>query len=130
MRRHLLLLLALLLLAATCPSHLEARSLTIESFDADIVVNPDGTVEVTETIRPRFIGTWNGIYRTIPIEYRTPQGMNYTLFLNLQASPTTPALPSNTNRAASAITASSRSGFPAPPMLPRRSSSATKHRTA
>ena len=83
MRRHLLLLLALLLLAATCPSHLEARSLTIESFEAGIVVSADGGIQVTETIRPRFVGTWNGIFRTIPVEYRTPQGMNYTLFLDI-----------------------------------------------
>ncbi len=85
MRRHRFLLLALFLLATACPPYVDARSLIIESFDADIAINPDGTVEVTETIRPRFIGTWNGIYRTIPIEYRTPQGLNYTLFLDLQA---------------------------------------------
>lgn len=85
MRRHRFLLLALFLLSTACPPYVEARSLTIESFDADIAVNPDGTVEVTETIRPRFIGAWNGIFRTIPIEYRTPHGLNYTLFLELQA---------------------------------------------
>jgi len=85
MRRHPLLLLALLLAAAACPSHVNARSLTIESFEATIVVNLDGSIQVTETIRPRFVGTWNGIYRTIPVEYRTPQGLNYTLFLSFQA---------------------------------------------
>ncbi len=85
MRRYPLLLLALLVFTATRPSPLEARSLTIESFDAGIVVNSDGTIQVTETIRPRFVGTWNGIYRTIPVEYRTPQGLNYTLFLSLQS---------------------------------------------
>jgi uncharacterized membrane protein YgcG len=83
MRRSPLPLLALVLLVAACPSPADARSLTIESFDADIVVNRDGTIEVTETIRPRFVGAWNGIYRTIPVEYRTPQGLNYTLFLSL-----------------------------------------------
>lgn len=83
MRRHSLLLLALLLLAAASPSHLDARSLTIESFDADIGVNPDGSIDVAETIRPRFTGSWNGIFRTIPVEYRTPQAMNYTLLLDL-----------------------------------------------
>ena len=85
MRRHRFLLLALLLLAAASPPSVDARSLIIESFEAGIVVNADGTIGVTEIIRPRFIGSWNGIYRTIPIEYRTPQGLNYTLFLDLQA---------------------------------------------
>ncbi len=80
-----LLLLALLVFIAALPSPLEARSLTIESFDVGMVVNSDGTLQVTETIRPRFVGTWNGIYRTIPVEYRTPQGLNYTLFLSLQS---------------------------------------------
>ncbi|MBI4572795.1 MAG: DUF2207 domain-containing protein, partial [candidate division NC10 bacterium] len=83
MRRHPLLLLALLLTAAACPPYLDARSLTIESFEAGIVVNTDGTIGITEIIRPRFVGSWNGIYRTIPIEYRTPQGLNYTLFLDI-----------------------------------------------
>ncbi len=83
MRRHTLLLLALLLAAAACPSVLDARSLTIESFEAGITINADGTIRVTEIIRPRFVGSWNGIYRTIPIEYRTPQGLNYTLFLDI-----------------------------------------------
>jgi uncharacterized membrane protein YgcG len=84
MRRHSLALLGFLLLtAAAWPTPLAARSLTIESFDADILVNGDGTIRVTEIIRPRFVGSWNGIYRSIPIEYRTPQGFNYTLFLDI-----------------------------------------------
>jgi uncharacterized membrane protein len=58
-----------------------ARSLVIASFDVVAKVGTDGTVDVTETIQPRFSGTWNGIYRTIPVEYRTSQGFNYSLFL-------------------------------------------------
>jgi len=43
---------------------------------------PDSTVDVTETIEVQFIGgDWHGIYRTIPVEYVTPQGFNYTLFI-------------------------------------------------
>jgi uncharacterized membrane protein len=80
MRRRGWLLFLLVLLAAVPAA---ARSLTIESFDVTVRVNPDGTLDVTETIRPRFTGSWNGIYRTIPIEYRTPQGFNYTLFLDV-----------------------------------------------
>lgn len=41
-----------------------------------------GELLVTETISPRFEGAWNGIERLIPIEYRTPQGFNYTLLLD------------------------------------------------
>lgn len=84
MARHARWVLALLaLLALPLPG--EARSLLIERFDADIAVRPDGSVEVAETIRARFTGRWNGLFRTIPIEYRTPQGMNYTLLLDLGA---------------------------------------------
>jgi len=85
MRRYRILLLALTLAAAVWPLKLEARSMVIESFDADIVVNLDGSIQVTETIRPHFTGSWNGIYRTIPVEYRTPQGLNYTLLLMVRA---------------------------------------------
>src|SRR5439155_17197307 len=60
-----------------------ARSLVMERFDALIRVDADGSITVTETIHPRFTGKWNGIYRTIPVEYRTPQGFNKTLFLDL-----------------------------------------------
>jgi uncharacterized membrane protein YgcG len=77
--RQIALAVALALIAAA-PAAAQ-RTLVIERFDAAIEVNVDGTIEVDETIRPRFTGSWNGIYRTIPIEYRTPQGLNYTLRL-------------------------------------------------
>ena len=85
MHRYRLLLFALTFIAAAWPLKLEARSLVIESFDADIVVSLDASLQVRETIRPHFTGSWNGIYRTIPVEYRTPQALNYTLFLTVQA---------------------------------------------
>jgi Predicted membrane protein (DUF2207) len=59
------------------------RSYAIERFDATIRVAPDATIEVTEAITARFTGAWNGIYRTIPVTYRTAQGLNWTLSLNL-----------------------------------------------
>jgi uncharacterized membrane protein len=78
-------LILFLLLTATClQSRLLARSLVIESFECEIRVNTDATLDVLETIRPKFSGAWNGIYRTIPLEYRTPQGFNYTLLLDLE----------------------------------------------
>ena len=33
----------------------------------------------------RFIGSWRGLYRAIPVEYVTPQGMNYSLFLDVKS---------------------------------------------
>jgi uncharacterized membrane protein len=73
-----LLALCIFALAAT-GAH--ARTLTIRSFKAEIVVTPEGDVDVTETINAYFAGSWNGLYRTIPIEYQTPQGLGYTLFV-------------------------------------------------
>lgn len=84
MRRMTFIRLSVLLLSwllADGISH--ARSLVIEQFQADIHVLPSGDLLVTETIRPRFTGSWNGLKRDIPVEYRTPQGFNYTLLLDL-----------------------------------------------
>jgi uncharacterized membrane protein len=61
------------------------RTLVIERFDATIDVSPDGSIVVEETIVPRFTGSWNGIFRTIPVEYRTPQELNYTLRLVVES---------------------------------------------
>jgi uncharacterized membrane protein YgcG len=58
-----------------------ARELRIEAFHSEIVVLPDSTLDVTETIDVRFIGAWNGLLRTIPVEYPGPGGFNYSLFL-------------------------------------------------
>lgn len=58
-----------------------ARQLTIESFDVQVVVQPDSTIDVTETLAVKFEGVWHGIYRSIPVEYRGSLGLNYTLFL-------------------------------------------------
>jgi hypothetical protein len=74
---YLLALLAVFLVALPAV----ARQLTIQHFDATITVNADGTIEVTEIVEARFTGSWNGIYRTIPVEYETPQHLNYSLLL-------------------------------------------------
>jgi uncharacterized membrane protein len=58
-----------------------ARELTIQHFDETVTVNADGTIEVTEIIEAHFTGSWNGLYRTIPVEYETPQHLNYSLLL-------------------------------------------------
>lgn len=67
------------LLAAALPA--TARQLNIHSFDVQMDVHADSTVEVTEILEIRFEGSWNGIYRSIPVEYRDAAGFNYTLFL-------------------------------------------------
>ena len=65
---------------------LAQRSLAIERFDAVIQVEPGAAIRVTESIVARFTGSWNGIYRTIPIKYRTAQGLNWTLGLDLEGA--------------------------------------------
>ena len=45
-------------------------------------MNTDGSVDVTEMITARFSGKWNGVYRTVPVDYHTPQGFNWSLRLS------------------------------------------------
>jgi len=81
--------LPFLLLAAACSVATSAaaqRSLAIERFDATIRVESSGAIRVTESIVARFTGSWNGIYRTIPVKYRTAQGLNWTLGLDLEGA--------------------------------------------
>jgi uncharacterized membrane protein len=40
-------------------------------------------VTVTERFVVQFNGSWNGIYRSIPLEYPAPGGLNYTLRLRI-----------------------------------------------
>ena len=70
-----------LLLLCPAPA-LAQRTLAIERFDATIQVQPDASIDVTESIVARFTGSWNGIYRTIPVTYHTPQGFNWTMRLS------------------------------------------------
>ncbi len=79
---HRAAILALFLMAVAATA--SARQLKIEKFSAEIFVQPDSSLDVTETIEVGFIGVWHGLYRTIPIEYETPQGFNYSLFVTLQ----------------------------------------------
>jgi len=76
----------LLLLFAASSSSINTRQLRIEKFDAQITVLPNSSIDVTENIQVHFIGgPWHGLYRTIPIEYVTPQGLNYSLFLSVKS---------------------------------------------
>ncbi len=73
-------IVTLLVLAAPAAAQ---RTLEIERFDARIIVNVDGSLDVEETIRAKFTGSWNGIYRKVPVEYRTPQGFKWSVRLDL-----------------------------------------------
>ena len=78
--------LALLVVALAAAAPASARQLKIEKFSAEIFVQPDSTLDVTETIDVNFIGVWHGMYRTIPVEYVTPQGFNYSLFVKFKGA--------------------------------------------
>ena len=79
------LALALLALSVVASSlSAQQKSYNIQRFDARIVVNKDASIDVTETITARFIGSWNGLYRTIPVTYRNAQGLNWTLGVSLR----------------------------------------------
>lgn len=75
----------LVALVTAVPGHSQDRSLDIRSMDAQIVVTRSGDVSVTERFTVHFNGSWNGIYRTIPVEYEGRGGLNYTLRLDVQS---------------------------------------------
>jgi uncharacterized membrane protein len=62
-----------------------ARSLDIRELAASITVLRNGGIRVTERITVHFEGEWNGLYRTIPVEYRTPQNLRYALDLRVES---------------------------------------------
>jgi uncharacterized membrane protein YgcG len=59
------------------------RTLVLESFHADLVVGANGDLEVTETLRPRFTGSWNGIYRNLSLAHQTAEGRQERLDVDL-----------------------------------------------
>lgn len=75
MRRALLLIGALLLALAT-PAGAQSSDSTIaiQSYDALLRVEPEGVVDVTETIRFAFTGKWNGILRDLSLQHNTAEG--------------------------------------------------------
>ena len=77
--------LLLLAVASALPARplVAQRSLELRDFHSSIVVRRSGAIRVTETLTVHFAGSWNGIYRVIPVEYRTDQGLNYTLRLDV-----------------------------------------------
>src|SRR5690606_23906385 len=79
-RRHVLALAAALAALAAAPLSAQ-RSLELQRFHAQLNVQPNGRLVVTETITARFTGSWNGLVRRIPVEYEAERGLNYTLRL-------------------------------------------------
>ncbi len=77
---------AILLFVLAFATTASARELKIEKFSAEIFIQQDASLEVNETIDVNFIGAWHGLYRTIPVEYVTPQGFNYSLFVKLEGA--------------------------------------------
>ena len=67
----------------------QSKALVIEQFDAQIDVLPSGRIHVNEAIRFRFTGSWNGVFRNIPVGYETLQGFNYHLDLTTSNATTT-----------------------------------------
>ena len=79
--------IALVIIAHAIPTEASAqRSLQIKSFDADYVVQRDGTLSVTERITAQFAGSWNGLYRQIPIRYRMTNGTDYLIALKVRSA--------------------------------------------
>src|SRR6266568_3591114 len=77
-------LLAAIVIAFATPA--AARQLKIQKFSSELFVQPDSTLNVTETIEVNFIGSWHGLYRSVPVEYESPQGFNYSLFVKLESA--------------------------------------------
>jgi uncharacterized membrane protein len=77
-----LVLILIAFVAIAVPAH--AREWRISQFHTTIAVMDDSTMVVTERINLVFIGQFQGIHRTIPVQYPGPRGTNYTLFLDIR----------------------------------------------
>ena len=62
-----------------------ARNWHISDFHSTVSVNDQGAVVVMERIAVVFDGSYQGIYRTIPVDYPGPNGTNYRLFLKVES---------------------------------------------
>ncbi|HEX3153534.1 MAG TPA: DUF2207 domain-containing protein, partial [Candidatus Angelobacter sp.] len=74
---------AVLLLFCSLPAW--ARNYHIAKFNSNIHVQEDGSARVEEQITFVFSGTYQGIYRDLPVDYPGPSGSNYTLFVKLDS---------------------------------------------
>lgn len=69
------LILTIFLLAGILPSRVLA--LTINQFNADITIQKDSSIAVTETVQVNFDEALHGIYRDIPFAYTGTDGKKY-----------------------------------------------------
>src|SRR5260370_42050755 len=75
--------LLVLLLVVGCSTSAAARSWRISDFRSIISVQQDGSSLVTERISLVFVGSFQGIHSTIPIDYPGANATNCTLFLKV-----------------------------------------------
>ncbi len=61
----------------------QARNWRIADFRSTIAIDEKGVTAVTEDITFVFSGSFQGVWRTIPINYPGPSGTNYRLFLKV-----------------------------------------------
>jgi uncharacterized membrane protein YgcG len=76
------LVVFLCLALGTLPARAEWH---ITNFRSTVNLNQQGKANVSELITVVFVGTYHGIYRDIPLEYPSPHGVNYSLFLKVTA---------------------------------------------
>src|SRR5215471_18446282 len=62
-----------------------ARTYHIARFNSNVHVDVDGSARVTEQISFAFSGQFQGVYRSIPVEYPGPNGTNYSLFVRVNS---------------------------------------------
>ncbi|HEY0020153.1 MAG TPA: DUF2207 domain-containing protein [Longimicrobium sp.] len=72
--RRALFLIGALLLALAAPAAAQDSTIVIRGFDAELLVQRDGSVEVTEAIRFAFTGRWNGILRDLSLQHNDANG--------------------------------------------------------
>jgi uncharacterized membrane protein len=70
-----------LLLGTALPAW--ARTYHVSNFQSTIHVREDGTADISEQITFVFSGSFQGVYRDIPVEYPGPKGSNYSLFVRV-----------------------------------------------
>jgi uncharacterized membrane protein YgcG len=61
-----------------------ARSWHIQDFHSEIRVYRSGRMDVDETLKIQFEGTFHGIYRDFPVRYNGPGGFDYRLFTSVK----------------------------------------------
>jgi len=81
--RRALFLIGALLLALAAPAAAQDSTIVIRGYDTELLVQPDGVVEVTEAIRLAFTGRWNGIVRDLSLRHNDADGRRRKLDLEV-----------------------------------------------